>query len=485
MKQVTVYLLSLGCSKNLVDSEIMSGALKRSGYVITDDPAQAQVIIVNTCGFIEAAQQESIEAILDLAEYKQQGSCRLLLAVGCMVEKFAGEMAEAMPEIDGFLGVNQYQDISKLVAEKLGESEKPAPFCGDVYLLRDLPKNSATAYLKIAEGCDNRCSYCLIPQLRGGYVSRPMEDVLAEARRLLEHGAKELVVIAQDTTCYGYDLYGKESLPELLEQLAALPFAMIRLLYAYPDRISERLIQVMSEHENICHYLDMPIQHASGKILRAMGRWGDSRELLALIGRLRAAMPDIALRTTVMVGFPGEDEDDFQELLAFLAEARFDWVGCFPYYQEADTPAAEMPDQLEAEVKQERLDQVMSQAAELTAQALAGRKGAVLSVLAEGEAEEPIEELTEEATEGSTEDPTAGSLEKSMEDSAAESAKEATVGWENRWYVGRSPYQAPEVDGLIYFNSEQPVKAGQLYQIRVTDSDIYDLIGEMSDESAQ
>jgi len=445
MSPIPVYLASLGCSKNLVDSEIMCGALKQNGYALTEDPAEAQVIIVNTCGFIEAAQKESIETILDLAEYKESGVCRLLLAVGCMVEKFAAEMAESMPEIDGFLGVNRYPEIATLLNELLGRKEGASLPCGDAYLLRELPPGSATAYLKIAEGCDNHCSYCLIPQLRGPYVSRPMEDILTEAQLLLEKGVRELVVIAQDTTCYGYDLYGRESLPELLEQLAALPFAMIRLLYVYPDRISEELIRVMQAHENICHYLDMPIQHASARVLKAMGRWGGREELLALIRRLRAAMPDIALRTTVMVGFPGETEEDFQELLEFLAEARFDWLGCFPYYQEADTPAAEMPDQLDADVKQERLDAVMRQAAELSAQALQRYVGKELTLLAEGPAED----------------------------------------WEPGWYAGRSAYQAPEVDGLIYFTSEAPVEAGQLYQVQVTESDIYDLIGETSHESAQ
>ena len=258
-----IYLLSLGCSKNQVDSEVMAGTLKQAGYQLTDDPAQAQVILINTCGFIEAAQQESIEAIQELAEYKQTGSCRFLVAVGCMVEKFQKEMAESMPEIDAFLGANRYGDIAQVIGELVGREPSPASCGGDPYLRRDLPPGTATAYLKIGEGCSNHCAYCLIPQLRGAYQSRPMEEILVEARGLAERGVKELVVIAQDITCYGYDRYGRERLPDLLEQLAALPFAMIRLLYAYPDRITDRLIQVMASHPNICHYLDMPIQHAS------------------------------------------------------------------------------------------------------------------------------------------------------------------------------------------------------------------------------
>ena len=447
MNPCLVYLLSLGCSKNQVDSEVMAGALKRDGYQLTDDPAQAQVIIINTCGFIEAAQQESIEAILELAEYKRVGQCRLLLAVGCMVEKFQKEMAESMPEIDGFLGVNRYQDISRLLHEGLGQDGAGGkPACpGDPYLLRDVPPGTATAYLKIGEGCSNHCAYCLIPQLRGAYQSRPLEDILVEARQLADRGVKELVVIAQDTTCYGYDRYGREMLPDLLEQLAALPFVMIRLLYAYPDRITDRLIQVMATHANICHYLDMPIQHASPTILRAMKRWGDPQTLLALVEKLRAAMPDIALRTTVMVGFPGETEADFQLLLDFLAQARLDWVGCFPYSQEADTPAAVLPGQVEPDVKQARLDQVMNLAGMMTAQALSQRVGQTVPVLAEG----PMEE--------------------------------GAPGW----YQGRSFLQAPEVDGLIYFTSPQPVWPGDVYPVSLQQSDVYDLIGDVSDEPAQ
>jgi len=438
MKPVTVYLLSLGCSKNLVDSQVISGALRRDDFVITDDPAAAQVIIVNTCGFIEAAQEESIAAILELARYKREGCCRLLLAVGCMAEKFAGEMRESMPELDGCLGVGQYERVPEWVGRLLGQEAAPAGLPGDSYLLRDFTAHQGSAYLKIAEGCDNHCSYCLIPQLRGPYRSRPPERILAEAERLAAAGVRELVLIAQDTTCYGLDLYGSARLPDLLDQVAKLPFAMIRLLYAYPDRISDRLLQVMTAHGNICRYLDIPIQHASGRILQAMNRPGDSRALLEKIARIRRLAPDIALRTTVMVGFPGETEEDFSHLLHFLEEARFAWLGAFPYYREADTPAASLPDQVEEETKQERLDAVLRQAARHTGQALARYVGRTLTVLAEGP------------------------------------ASELGPGWQ----AGRSEYQAPEVDGCVYFRGGE-VQPGSLCRVRITGSDHYDLSGEL------
>ena len=438
MKPVTVYLLSLGCSKNLVDSQVISGALKLNDFVIVSDPEEAQVIIINTCGFIEAAQQESIEAILELAQYKQTGACRLLLAVGCMAEKFAKDMQESMPELDACLGVGQYERVPELVNQLLGWERPLAVLPQDSFLLRDFSPGQGSAYLKIAEGCDNHCSYCLIPQLRGPYRSRPEARILTEAERLAEAGLSELVLIAQDTTGYGLDLYGQARLPGLLRQLARLPLAMIRLLYAYPDRIGDRLLQVMAEEENICKYLDIPIQHASGKILRAMNRPGDAGTLLKKLRRIRGFMPDISLRTTVIVGFPGESADDFDQLLGFLNEARFDWVGAFPYYREADTPAAAMPGQVEEAEKQERLDRLLEQAGQHTRRALTRFAGRTLTVLAEG----PAEELG--------------------------------PGWQ----VGRSQFQAPEVDGCIYFQARE-ARPGSPCQVRITGSDQYDLSGEM------
>ena len=439
MKSITIYLLSLGCAKNLVDSEVMSGALKHAQFTLVDDPAQAEVIIVNTCGFIEAAKKESIEAILELASYKEEGACRLLLAVGCMAEKYGEEMLAAMPELDGVSGSRDYARIAHLVEEHLGLHDHAAACSGDAYLLRDLPPGAAFAYLKIAEGCDNCCSYCLIPQLRGPYRSRPMEDILAEAKSLAGQGIRELILIAQDPTRYGYDRYGACRLVELLDQVAALPFAMIRLLYVYPDGIGDDLLQVMASHDNICHYLDMPIQHGVDRILSAMHRHSSSQDILDTIARIRRALPDAVLRSTVMVGFPGESEEDFAALLDFLELAQFDWLGAFPYSREEDTPAAEFAGQIDDDIKQQRLDTVMQQAAEITGRRLRRFIGRKLLVLAE----EPAPDLG------------------------------------GGWFRGRSAYQAPEVDGVIYFapHPAAETQAGQLYEVEITDTDLYDLMG--------
>ena len=438
MIQRKLFLLSLGCAKNLVDSEVMSGAFKRAGFVLTDDPAEAEIIVVNTCGFIESARAEGIEALLDLAQYKKIGKCQVLAAVGCMTEKFGTEMADCMPEIDLFVGVDHYTEIPDLILAKLQENYRMPAFSGDSYLLRDLSTQDGSAYLKIAEGCDNRCAYCLIPYIRGPLVSRKMEDILVEAKALLEKGVKEVVLIAQDCGRYGLDLYGKRRLPELLDQIASLPFAMVRLLYVYPDLVDQELLAVMKKHDNICHYLDMPIQHCSATVLQAMHRRGDKESLLEKVREIRAALPDVVLRTTVMLGFPGETEADFEELLEFLAEAEFDWLGAFPYFQEEGTPAADMPNQVEADIKQMRVDAVMEQASYITERVLDRYLGRTLTVLAS---------VPDENT---------------------------PVGYS----VGRSQYQAPDVDGVILFTGED-VQPGQLYEVSITDHDIYDLIGQV------
>ena len=436
---ISVYLRSLGCSKNQVDSELMCGVLKKDSFRIVDDPALAEVIVVNTCGFIEAAKEESIENILALAEYKTSGRCRLLLAVGCMAEKYAAEMAEAMPEIDALMGVGQYQNIAALIKEQLClPYSQSQPVADNVYMERDRAALGASAYIKIAEGCDNNCSFCLIPQLRGPYKSRPMEDILEEAQALAQQGVKELILLAQNTTYYGIDIYGEARLSTLLEKLAALPFAMIRILYAYPEGIDAALIQVMSSHGNICHYLDMPIQHGVDHILADMNRPDTAASILQTIDDLRRAMPDISLRTTVMVGFPGESEADFQQLLTFMDKASFDWVGAFPYYQEDDTPAAALPQQLDKDTKQERLDVLLEYTAQISAKRRQQYIGRLLPVL------------------------------------VTESAEDL---YGSGWLAARSQYQAPDVDGLIYFSSNNAA-IGDIVNVRITDSDIYDLKGE-------
>lgn len=433
----TVYLQSLGCAKNLVDSDLMRGVLKKDRFTLVNDPEDAEVIIINTCGFIEAAKIETIDTVLELAQYKTSGKCRLLVAVGCMVEKYAAEMAEALPELDGLMGSGHYQDIGIFINGKLGHQLSCRKFLKNIYLERDYDCLSATAYLKIAEGCNSRCSFCLIPQLRGPYKSRPMEDIVEEAKRLYQAGVKELVLLAQDTTYYGLDIYGKRKLAELLAQVAQLPFAMIRLLYAYPEGIDETIIKVISQYTNICHYLDMPVQHGVNRILSVMNRPDTRESILKKIQLLRRVMPDIALRTTLMVGFPGESEEDFTALLAFIEEAQFDWIGAFPYCREEDTPAAELEEQIDERIKQERLDMVMNCAAQITSNKLRKYQNQILLVL--------------------------------VTDTAAEIYGEG-------WFVGRSQYQAPEVDGVIYFSS-QNARIGDIVQVKITDQEIYDLIG--------
>ena len=435
----TVYLQSLGCAKNLVDSELMCGVLKKEDYIIVSDPADADIVIVNTCGFIESAKIESIQSILDLARYKENGRCKLLLAVGCMAEKYGDEMLESMPELDGIMGSANYQDIGHLIADKLGLDVRPVHTLTDnIYMERDKAAIGAMAYLKIAEGCDNNCSFCLIPQLRGSYRSRPVEDICEEARGLYDAGVKELVLLAQDTTYYGIDLYGERRLAQLLAALAEIPFALIRILYAYPGGITDELIEVMASRDNICHYLDMPVQHGVDKILSSMNRPDTRESILDTVSRLRKAMPDIALRTTLMVGFPGETEEDFNGLLGFMDAAKFEWVGAFPYYAEDDTAAAVMPEQVDTEVKKERLDILMRKAAVITGDSLARYINKTMLVL--------------------------------VVDTAIDIYGEG-------WWAGRSQYQAPDVDGLIYFPSDS-ARIGDIVNVHILESDVYDLIGE-------
>ena len=434
----TVYLLSLGCSKNLVDSEGMRGLIAAQGWRLTDQPEEAQVIIVNTCGFIRPAKEESIAALLEAARYKDEGKCLLLIAVGCLVEKYRAELARDLPEADAFLGSQEYGRIAELVAEKLALPPAPVRNLPEMYAKRHLLSPPWLAYIKIAEGCDNHCSYCLIPQLRGAYHSRPMEDILAEAWHLAERGVRELILLAQDTTAYGLDIAGRHLLPELLAQLSALPFLWIRLLYAYPDGVDEPLLKVMAAHENICPYLDLPLQHGDDGILLAMGRRLAGAHLREKISLIRGYIPDIALRTTMMVGFPGETEAAFDNMLDFVRWARFDWLGAFPYYREEDTSAYCLPGQVEERTKTRRLEQLLREAARLTDERLLRHLGRTLTVLAEAPAND-----------------------------------EYGPGW----WRGRSAYQAPEVDGAVYFTAKD-IKPGDAVRVFITGNEVFDLLGE-------
>ncbi len=439
---VKVGMISLGCAKNQVDGEVFMASLKAAGYELVDDVAMADVAIVNTCGFIESAKKESIDEILELALLKKEGRIKKLVATGCMAERYQQEMRKEIPELDGVLGIGANADPAAYLRRLLDEGSVEAfppkdklPLCGE----RELTTPSWSAYLKIAEGCGNRCSYCAIPLIRGGYRSRPMEDIEAEARALVADGAKELVLIAQDTTRYGIDLYGAYSLAELLRRLCQIEdLRWLRVLYCYPDAITDGLLEVMAQEEKVLPYIDLPLQHCSGKILRAMNRRGDRDSLAALIEKIRAKVPGVVLRTTLITGFPGETEEDFTELAEFVKETGFDWLGCFPYSQEEDTPAAELPDQVDQEEKERRAEIIMDTQIDSMDRKCQGYVGQTLEVLVEGF------------------------------DRYAEC-----------WF-GRSYRNAPDVDGKVFFttNGRRPA-LGHFVQVEIEDWMNGDLTGSL------
>ncbi len=437
MDAIKIYFDTLGCAKNLADSEYALAGLVAAGFALTAEPAAADVIVVNTCGFINDAKQESIERILELTRLKEAGCCRLLAATGCLTQRYGAELAAEMPEIDLLLGVNDYDRLPELLLEKLGAEARPGeglPCLGRVQLTPPY-----TAYLKIAEGCNNRCTFCAIPNIRGPLQSRPLEELVAEAAELRAKGVQELVLIAQDTTAYGRDLAGRSLLPELLQKLDGLGFAMLRFLYAYPEGISDELLAVMRDCPSCCHYLDVPIQHVSPAVIKRMKRRLARAEIETLFAKIRAYLPDAAIRTTLLVGFPGETDEDFTELLDFAAGAAIDWAGVFRYSQEEDTPAAAMPDQVAEEVKIRRCNQltaVLADAGAAWRERLVGQKLTVL-------------------------------LEAPSEDFPG-------------FFEARSQYHAPEVDGLIYVDNAAgelaAADSGRLIEVVVTEAAAYDLI---------
>ncbi len=385
---VKVGMISLGCAKNQVDGEVFMAKLKAAGFELVDDVAMADVAIVNTCGFIDSAKKESIDEILELGLLKKEGRIKKLVATGCLAERYQEEMRKEIPELDGVLGIGANGDpaayINRLLEEGAVEAfpqKDKLPLCGE----RELTTPSWSAYLKIAEGCDNRCSYCAIPDIRGGYRSRTMENIEEEARALAADGARELVLIAQDTTRYGIDLYGKYSLAELLRRLCQIEgVAWLRVLYCYPDAITDELLDVMAQEEKVLPYIDLPLQHCSGPVLKAMNRRGDRASLTALIEKIRERVPGVVLRTTLITGFPGETGEDFTQLAEFVKEARFDWLGCFPYSQEEGTPAAELPDQVDQEEKERRAEIIMDAQIDIMDRKCQDYVGRTLPVLVEG-----------------------------------------------------------------------------------------------------
>ena len=385
---IKVGMVQLGCAKNQVDGEMLMASLKAAGYELSDDAALADVAIVNTCGFIATAQKESIDEILELCQLKKEGRIQKIVVTGCLAERFQDEIMKEIPEVDGVFGIGANAEIAKWIGEVLKGKKTTAfpdklqmPLCGD----RELSTPSYFAYIKIAEGCDNNCTYCAIPMIRGGFRSRSMESIVEEARTLVEDGAKELILIAQDTTRYGIDLYGEYKLPALLKELCKLDgLRWLRILYCYPDCFTDELIDVIASEEKIVKYVDLPLQHASAKVLKRMGRHGDRASLTALIEKMRARIPGLTLRTTFITGFPGETEEDFTELAEFVKEIKFDRMGCFAYSQEENTPAARLPEQIDEEVKEQRAEYIMETQMVIQEEQSEQFVGQTLEVLVEG-----------------------------------------------------------------------------------------------------
>lgn len=440
--QTKLLFISLGCDKNLADSEAMLGLLDQEGIQIVDDEAEADVIVINTCCFIHDAKEESIQTILEMAEYKKTGSLKALVVTGCLAQRYQQEIITEIPEVDAVLGTTAYDKIGEVIRDALSGNGQVLLKDIDDLVFMDTKRLVTTgghyAYLKIAEGCDKHCTYCIIPKLRGKYRSIPMERLVKEAEELAEEGVKELILVAQETTLYGKDLYGEKSLHILLKKLCRVEgLRWIRLLYCYPEEIDDSLIQVIREEKKICRYLDIPIQHASDEVLKRMGRRTGRRQLEDTVRKLREEIPDIVIRTTLITGFPGETQEQHQELMEFVDEMEFDRLGVFTYSPEEDTPAAELPDQIEEEVKEARRAEIMELQQEIVFARAKEQIGKEFLVMIEGK-----------------------------------------VADENA-YVGRTYMDAPNVDGLIFVNTEEELMSGDFARVKVTGALEYDLIGEL------
>ena len=437
-----ILFISLGCDKNLVDSEVMLGMLTSKGYEITDDENEADVVVVNTCCFIGDAKEESIHNILAMAELRKAGDIKALIVTGCLAQRYKEEVQTEIPEVDAIIGTTAIDAIVKTLEDVLagqGHNHIEDINRTPVYdKSRIVTTGGHYAYLKIAEGCDKRCSYCIIPKVRGNYRSIPMESLLAEARKLVEFGAKELILVAQETTLYGKDLYGEKSLPRLLHELCKIDgLYWIRILYCYPEEITDELIETIRTEEKVCHYLDIPIQHASDNILKRMGRRTNQAELRDMIARLRERIPDICLRTTLITGFPGETQEDHEELMAFVDEMEFDRLGVFTYSAEEDTPAAEFEDQIEEEIKKDRQAEIMELQQEIAFEKAENAVGRTVLAMIEGR----------------------------LPDENA--------------YAARTYMDAPNVDGLVFVQTSRELMTGDFVKVKITGSYEYDLIGEI------
>ena len=439
---MNILFISLGCDKNLVDSEVMLGLLDKKGYQIVDSEEDADIIVVNTCCFIHDAKEESIQTILEMAEYKKEGKLKALIVTGCLAQRYQQEIIDEIPEVDAVLGTTSYDHIVEAVEEALAGNGhvvlEDVDALPDVKEKRLVTTGGHYAYMKIAEGCDKHCTYCIIPKLRGNYRSVPMEKLLAEAKDLADQGVKELILVAQETTVYGKDLYGEKSLHKLLRELCKISgIQWIRILYCYPEEIYDELIQTIKEENKVCHYLDLPIQHASDAVLKRMGRRTSKAQLVEIIEKLRKEIPDISLRTTLITGFPGETQEQHEELKDFVDEMEFDRLGVFTYSPEEDTPAATMTEQIPEEVKEERQAELMELQQEIAFDLAEDMVGREVLVMIEGK-----------------------------------------VADENA-YVGRTYKDAPNVDGLIFINTDEELMSGDLARVRVTGALEYDLIGEL------
>ena len=438
---MNILFISLGCDKNLVDSEVMLGLLDKKGYQIVDSE-DADIIVVNTCCFIHDAKEESIQTILEMAEYKKEGKLKALIVTGCLAQRYQQEIIDEIPEVDAVLGTTSYDHIVEAVEEALAGNGhvilEDVDALPDVKEKRLVTTGGHYAYMKIAEGCDKHCTYCIIPKLRGNYRSVPMEKLLAEAKDLADQGVKELILVAQETTVYGKDLYGEKSLHKLLRELCKISgIQWIRILYCYPEEIYDELIQTIKEENKVCHYLDLPIQHASDAVLKRMGRRTSKAQLVEIIEKLRKEIPDISLRTTLITGFPGETQEQHEELKDFVDEMEFDRLGVFTYSPEEDTPAATMTEQIPEEVKEDRQAELMELQQEIAFDLAEDMVGREVLVMIEGK-----------------------------------------VADENA-YVGRTYKDAPNVDGLIFINTDEELMSGDFARVRVTGALEYDLIGEL------
>jgi ribosomal protein S12 methylthiotransferase rimO len=436
-----VGFVSLGCSKNLIDTEMAIGLFKRNNFEIVNDVEKAEIIIVNTCGFIESAKQEAINTILEMAEHKENGTCKYLVVMGCLVQRYKKELQKALPEVDLFIEINDYGSYWDKILELLDEKEKPDTINNLCYMDRVISTGNKTAYLKIAEGCSNRCTYCAIPYIRGPYVSRPMEEVLEEAKKLATAGIKELIVIAQDTTRYGEDLYGESKLSDLLNELCKIDgFEWIRFLYAYPESITDELIQTVKNNPKICNYFDIPIQHISDSVLRRMNRRTTGKQIEELINKIKKQIPDVILRTSLIVGFPGETEEDFNKLYEFVKKGYFDKLGVFTYSKEDGTPAARLKEQIHPATKKKRYNLIMSVAKDISAEKLKSYIGKEYKVL--------VEDTT----------------------------------FDHKFCVGRSYMDIPDTDGMVIIKNCDAKLVGEFVNCKVTAVNNYDLIAKISNK---